>query len=181
MSARNQTKGKGESCDVLAILSNTASLCNYTIDGLLYCASNHIYQHKINFLLDTCALQGNYISVDLAIQLRKEGCFFAESNHSVCSPVKDCKCFNSEGLLTFWLKYLNFATGVYENIEIEARVLDIEVDLIIGLPSIRKYNLVTNFAHMFSEKGWSIDVAKEVNTQDGSQTVAPPECISNFS
>ena len=42
--------GLTESCDVLAILSNTARLCNYKIDGLLYCASNHIYQHKINFL-----------------------------------------------------------------------------------------------------------------------------------
>jgi len=178
--ARNQNAGKGESCSVLAILSNIARLYEYTIDGLLYCASNDIYQHKINFLLDTCALQGNFISVDLAIQLRKEGCFFAESNHLVCSPVKNCKCFNSEGLLTFWLKYLNFDTGVYENIEIVARVLDIEVDLIIGLPSIRKYDLVTNFAHMFSERGWSLDLSKEVNTQDGTQTVDPPSVLATL-
>ena len=62
-------------------------------------------------------------------------------------------------------------------------MLDIECYLIVGLPSIKKYNLVTNFAHMFSAANIShaINLAKVNNTQDRSQTVAPPECIVNVS
>jgi hypothetical protein len=36
------------------------------------------------------------------------------------------------------LKYLNFSTNKYENINIQARVLELELcDLIIGFPSIK--------------------------------------------
>jgi hypothetical protein len=183
---KSHKKGESEvsfNNNLLAILSNTAKIYDHTIDGLIYCNDDDVHKYSIKFLLDTCALQANYISVALADSLRRNGCFFEKNITTVCSPIKNCDCFKLEGLVSFYLKYLNFSTGQYDNISISARVLDIQCDLIIGLPSITKYNLVTNFAHMFSAANIShaIDLAKVANTQDRSHTVAPPERISNVS
>ena len=116
----------------------------------------------------------------LADSLRRNGCFFEKNITTVCSPIRNCACFKSEGLVSFNLKYLNFSSGKYESILINARVLDIECDLIIGLPSITKYNLVTNFSHLFSAADIShaINLAKVANTQDRSHTVAPPSVLA---
>jgi len=176
---------KGESnvsfnYNLLAILSNTARIYDHTIDGLIYCNEYDAHKHSVKFLLDTCALQANYISVALADSLRRNGCFFEKNITTVCSPIRNCACFKSEGLVSFNLKYLNFSSGKYESILINARVLDIECDLIIGLPSITKYNLVTNFSHLFSAADIShaINLAKVANTQDRSHTVAPPSVLA---
>ena len=53
---------KGES--FLAILSNMAKLFDRTIDGMISCDNLHQNQElNIRFLLDTGALQANYISL----------------------------------------------------------------------------------------------------------------------
>ena len=92
-------RGKEE---FLAILSKSAKINEYTIDGKAYCSNSHKpCQYDIKFLLDTCALQANYISVAFAAKLRGSGCFFLEENHTVCSPINECKCFSSKGLISF--------------------------------------------------------------------------------
>jgi hypothetical protein len=47
-----------------------AKLCDRSIDGMIFCDDLHQNQElNIRFLLDTGALQANYISLDLAINL----------------------------------------------------------------------------------------------------------------
>jgi hypothetical protein len=75
---------------------------------------------------------------------------------------------------------LNFAVGRYETINIEARVLDIGYDLIIGLPTIKTNDLATNFAHLFSAADIShaINLANKHNTQDTTQSISPRSVLS---
>jgi hypothetical protein len=54
-----------------------AKLFDRTIDGMISCDNLHQNQElNIRFLLDTGALQANYISLDLANKLRERGCFY---------------------------------------------------------------------------------------------------------
>jgi hypothetical protein len=151
-------------------------LFDRAIDGMISCDNQHQYQElNIRFLLDTGALQANYRSLDLANKLRKSGCFYQDAKNTVCSPIMKCKCIESRGLISFRLKYLNFAVGRYETIYIEARVLDIGCDLILGLPTIKTNDLVTIFAHLFSAADIShaINLANRHNTQDTTQSISP--------
>ena len=153
-----------------------AKLFDRTIDGIISCDNLHQNQGlNIRFLLDTGALQANYISLDLANKLRERGCFYQDVKHTVCSPIMKCKCIESRGLISFRLKYLCFAVGRYETIYIEARVLDIGCELILGLPTIKTNDLVTNFAHLFSSADIShaINLANKHNTQDTTQSISP--------
>ena len=91
-----------------------------------------------------------------------------------------CKFIESRGLISFRLKYLNFAVGWYETINIEARVLDIGCDLIIGLPTIKANDLVTIFAHLLSaaDRSHAINLANKHNTQDTTQSISPRSVLS---
>jgi hypothetical protein len=77
--------------EILNILSNNSIIHKNTIDGLAYCNS-HIIEYEIKFLLDTFALQANYISQEFAEKLQSQGCSFKKFCHTVCSPIDDGIC-----------------------------------------------------------------------------------------
>ena len=59
---------------------------------------------------------------------------------------------HSDGLMKFYLQYTNVYANRLERMEITAKVLDnIQCDLIIGLPTIKKHELITDkFAYLFT-------------------------------
>jgi hypothetical protein len=125
-------------------------------------------------------LQANYISKTFTEKLKSQGCGFQKCCHTVCSPIKGGICETSQGILSFNLKYLNFSTNKYENINIQARVLELELcDLIIGLPTIKKYNLVTNFAHLYTETeiADALVVARQRGSTSDHSQVVPKEVL----
>ena len=143
--------------EILNILSNTSIIRRNTIDGLTYCTS-YSQAYEIHFFLDTCALQANNISKTFAHKVKSQGCGFKTCNHSVCTPIKGGICETSQGILPFNVKYLIFSSKKYDNMFIEAWVLDLDLCyLIIGLHTIRIYNLVSNlFAfYPFVYRNWN--------------------------
>jgi len=105
----------------------------------------------IRFLLDIDALQGNYISKDLAnAALESRGVVTNKCNHCVCSAMSGLYQ-HSDGLMTFYLPYTNVYANRLEIMKITAKVLDIQFDLIIGSPTIKKHELITDkFAYLIT-------------------------------
>ena len=129
------------------LLSAFTSKEDYTIPATAITIKDDL---PLRFLLDIGALQGNYISKDLAIALESRGVIRNKCNHRVCSAMSNL-CQTADGLMKFYLQYFNVYVNKYERIEITAKVLDIQFDLIIGLPTIKHHELITTkFAYLFS-------------------------------
>jgi hypothetical protein len=92
----------------------------------------------IHTLIDTGALQSNYVSTEVADWLRAEGAATEVGpRREIAGAIRsDRKAVASE-LVSFLIKLPG-----REPFEITAQVLDIWYDLIIGRPTIRKHNLL---------------------------------------
>ena len=133
--------------DLLAQLQPFTSDDDYTIAASIITLKNNL---PIRFLLDIGSLQSNYISVDLAKALEAAGVERKECNQKVCSALHGI-CKQTHGRMSFYVEYFNVYELRNERMKIDAKVLDISFDLIIGLPSIKSYKLVTDkFAYKFS-------------------------------
>ena len=129
------------------ILSAFNSNDDYTLPATIITSHNDI---SILFLLDIGALQGNYISLDLATALEAQGIPRKKCSQKVCSAMSNF-CKETYGKMSFYIQYYNVYECRYERLQIVAKVLDIQFDLIIGLPTIKLNNLVTEkFAYLFS-------------------------------
>lgn len=118
-------------------------------------------------LIDTGALNGNYISRTLADELKKLGMteFKHAHNIDVCTVVNDCSdcnpsCVTVENYLYFDLNIKNvipshIPTILYNKrmLNVQASIIPMKYDLIIGLPTIRQHKLMRILASHFDEKG----------------------------
>ena len=104
---------------------------------------------NIDVLLDTGALQGNYVSEEIARQLEALGANSCTCMKNVCTALKNGKCQISNKIYSFTLKFFNELTNEKININIKAVKLNMVHDLIIGIPTIREYDMLTIFAHRF--------------------------------
>jgi len=145
---KNTDSDSSENTDLLANLQPFTSDEDFTIPATIITMKNDL---PIRFLLDIGALQGNYISLDLAKALEASGVERKKCSQKVCSALHGI-CKEAHGMMSFFIEYINVNNeNRKERIKINAKVLDIEFDVIIGLPSIKSYNLVTEkFAHKFS-------------------------------
>ena len=133
--------------DLFANLQPFNSDDDYTIPAMIITAKNDL---PIHFLLDIGALQGNYISLDLATALEAAGIQRKKCHQKVCSALHGI-CKETHGIMTFFMEYFNVKELRKERIQVVAKVLDVSFDVIIGLPTIKSNNLVTDkFAHKFS-------------------------------
>ena len=129
------------------LLSAFNSTDDYTIPGHALTVKDDL---PIRFLLYIGALQGNYISLDLAKALEAKGIPRSQCNHRVCSAMSEM-CKQAQGKMSFYVQYYNVYEQRVERMHIVAKVLDIQFDLIIGLPTIKSCNLITEkFAYLFS-------------------------------
>jgi len=91
---------------------------------------------------NTGALSSNYISVELAAWLIQNGVKLCRCSRTICSSV--ARCAKSTGMLDFDFDFtlINEITLINTSIILTARILNSEYDLIIGLPTLRQYNLL---------------------------------------
>jgi hypothetical protein len=126
--------------------------------------NNH--ELTIDILLDTGALQGNYISIETANWLRSKGAKASNVNsNKVCSAYGECK--HSLGTFTTYLKFCNEITNLYETHLLVFKTVDIDFDMVIGRPTIKSLKLTKQFPSQFEERDMS-DVILE-NTEGKGQ------------
>jgi hypothetical protein len=129
---------------------NTIALDDHVNDAVLLAniLINNILL-PITCLIDTGALQANYISREVAESLKAYGLQFCKCNSVVCLAIHN-KCSNVKEEVNFKLKFLNELTFQYDIIQVTAKLVNnLNYDVIIGLPTIRQYNLLTKFPKRF--------------------------------
>ena len=83
------------------LLSAFNSTDDYTIPAHALTVKDDL---PIRFLLDIGALQGNYISLDLAKALEAKGIPRSQCNHRVCSAMSEM-CKQAQGKMSLYVKY----------------------------------------------------------------------------
>ena len=86
--------------DTTQYLSAFNSDQDYTLPATVLCKSNDV---SIRFLFDIGALQGNYISIDLAVMLEKQGIKRTKCSQRVCSAMTGlCKETRVKSVFIFY-------------------------------------------------------------------------------
>ena len=102
----------------------------------------------IHFLIDTDYLQANVINERVEEEIRAKGGILQECKKKLCSY--NNICVGSSSVAKFVLSFAN-SNSIISNINLECTVSDSSFDLIIGLPDIRKHNLLMCFPdHYFT-------------------------------
>ena len=140
------------------IITNTNNEYMYSLipSYAVFCCSSL----PVETILDTGALQSNYIHEDVAKWLQSKGANTCKCSHrvkTVAGNIDINECMSVELILT------NEMTSEKINLKINARVLNSDYDIIIGLPTIIQYNLLEFFKYKF----------KAVNV------LLPPYCNNN--
>lgn len=147
-------------------------------DNIVY-NDSHNYKN-IHLLVDTGALQDNYISVDTANWLRQQGAKAQDCKSVVCSGIKRRSCSRCLGKISFDLMFFNDLTNKEDKIFITAKIANITVDIIVGLPTIRKELLVFKMFSQFWKDEADGTRARVRETLSGLPYIAsktvPSEC-----
>ena len=133
-------------------LTSITSEVEPLVEGIIYIDDHQIY---ITVLIDTGAMQANYLSLQLEQRLREAGAH--QDLNCKCPTIFDA-CGNimyEHGRSTcichtfrVMLQDSNHNDGLIINIT--AKAISCRYDLIIGLPTIRKYSLTDKFAYLFT-------------------------------
>ena len=138
----NPPQKSGRQGESLMTLSSSISN-DFTHEGTIKCNNQ---TKTVFFLLDTGALQGNYVSTQLATWLRIQGARRCACDGVVCSGLGNT-CSSLIDKYEFCLTFVD-ETNRTQNLVLQACTIDTCYDLIIGLPSIRKHSLL----HLFSTR-----------------------------
>jgi hypothetical protein len=105
---------------------------------------------RIEALIDSGARKGNYMSQQLANFLRSYGLQFHACSHEVCSANDICTpCIASVQFdVILQNRYPTIALS-----QLQATVIPMNFDFIVGLPTIRPYDLTRRFRELFFEEG----------------------------
>ena len=107
---------------------------------------------KFNVLLDTGAMQGNYISEEIAEWLRVKEAQSQSCSTEVCSAFRGVNCYKSNKFYNFHLAFLSEHTSKHNRIfDISAITINTSYDVIVGVPTIRKYNLLNMLVSCYSD------------------------------
>ena len=179
MEEENNIPSINDTIEGKEILSAFTSTDDYTIPANVITESNEL---PIRFLLDIGALQDNYVSLDMAKALEAKGITRSKCNQKVCSAMSGM-CKQAQGRMKFYVSYYNVYERRVEKMIISAKVLDIQFDLIIGLPCIKSYNLITEkFAYLFSSGNLPIaaNLANPVTTAGRTHTTHPNAVLAGL-
>ena len=139
-------------------------LKNYISDDLVECQinTNDSNSLTIQVLLDTGAKHENYVSRRVATWIREQ-CVLSECSCHV-TPQEACSrasvnlggslaSSKSNGIVSCSLQIFNEVTNVFEKLHcLKFRVLDNDIDMIVGLPDIRKYRIVQRIPSFFIDQ-----------------------------
>ena len=134
--------------DVQALLSHVKSLTKFASNlELVIPVTNRKGQRsetKVRgALIDTGAIDNTYIGRRLATRLvTRYGAVVKPNNTVIYTPDKGAKPFFSQGEVDFNVVIFNELTKEKETITLKGLVIDSPLDLIIGLPDIKKHGLL---------------------------------------
>jgi len=130
-----------------AIKATPVEMTNFIISSFI---TVHSQSKELGAFFNTGALSSNYISVELAAWLIQNGVKLCRCSRTICSSV--ARCAKSTGMLDFDFDFtlINEITLINASIILTARILNSEYDLIIGLPTLRQYNLLQAFTYKFN-------------------------------
>jgi len=100
-----------------------------------------------NVLLVTGAMQGNYISEEIVEWLRAQGVQSKRCLTTICSAFKEERCIESNNNYTFQLTLLSKHASNCVSLEISASTINTSYEVIIGVPTIRKHNMIDLLAY----------------------------------
>ena len=138
-------------------------------------STNHLV---VDTLLDTGALQGNYLSEDLAAWLVDQGAVRVHNGAiSIQLAVKNSTTTSSCSLV-FNVTFLNEISGLPETIlNLKARILDSQHDLIIGRPVIRLHNLCDKIPSFFKFDDSSAPAVSQTRLSELSHAHSHPSVL----
>lgn len=161
--------------ETLAIISDEVVECLPQF-RVFFNTTNHLI---VDTLLDTGALQGNYLSEELAAWLIDQGAVPVHNGAvSIQLAVKNSST-TSTCSLVFNVTFINESNGLPETIfGLKARILDSQHDLIIGRPVIRLHSLCDKIPSFFKLNDSSAPVVSQSRLSEISHAHSHPFCIS---
>jgi len=169
---KNKYFNKSES---LAIISDEIVECLPQF-RVFFNTTNHLI---VDTLLDTGALQGNYLSEELAAWLIDQGAVPVHNGAISIQLAVRNSTTTSTCSLVFNVTFLNESNGLPETIfGLKARILDSEHDLIIGRPVIRLHSLCDKIPSFFKLDDSSAPVVSQFRLSEPSHAHSHPFCIS---
>ena len=107
---------------------------------------------NLRALLDTGALDGNYINIKASKHLKSRGINLAPSQVLVCTAVKNSQqCAPASNEVILNVEYKNELDNKNESLNETFTVIDSQHEMIIGRPTIRKYGLANKMPSQFSQ------------------------------
>jgi hypothetical protein len=124
----------------------------------------------ILFVVDTMSTQASYVSTRVAGWLQRHGVDTRKSRHQVCCAFNICKDVNEEIMLFLDLPIVvdkptdGTATNIttptsldnHRRIAFWARILDTGFDLVVGLPTLRQHNMLTELTALLQQRRCNI-------------------------
>jgi hypothetical protein len=106
---------------------------------------------RVRCLIDSGAIQGNYISRRVAKWLADNGKTSCSCNRTIFSAfATDCG-YKTDVCYDHALTIFNPITKMEQTLDLNFAVIESNFDVIIGYNAIRRYDLTTNYAYLFTE------------------------------
>ena len=129
------------------------------INVLIYTLPNTRKQYTVNdrmknvhrALIDSGAVQGNYISKEAARELIQHGTEKQPCHSIICSAFQHV-CQRCLGIVDVGVRYFNEIINDYSYMRLSCTIINTDYDIIIGLQAIRKNSLTVAIQSHFLEK-----------------------------
>jgi hypothetical protein len=138
---RKRERGEDYLYNIIDTISNTDS---HTIPFTL--RAKHGLTRAVDVFIDTGAVNGNYISQDIANFLVENHVEYCSCVTEVCSPINN-SCYLDSNNKLFKLNIFNQTANF--DFTFEATILHSKYDIIIGRPTIKQFNLLRIFDRYF--------------------------------
>ena len=163
---------KGELSESLALIVEDKDLTaqsDYTYTLIPTTITYNNFHTPIESLIDTGARHGNYINRDLAATLAAQGRVARKCKSLICDVFGNYSrdCHNS---YDFSITLLNEVNNDEYILDILAKVIDSPYDLILGLPTIKKYALLDKFSYKYIDCDATILNTTSIVTQNSPLT-----------
>ena len=143
-------------------------------DYLLTCSlltSTDDLNRNIRCLVDTGALDDNYVSEEIGEALKKSGAIATQCvKQKICSCSSNL-CFDCLGVVQFKIKFHNELKNRSETISLKASIMVSDFDLIIGRRDIFKYDLIRKtYKQLFADLLWPTEPNVSSDSSEQNET-----------
>ena len=106
---------------------------------------------RVRCLIDSGAIQGNYISRRIANWLAENGMKGCACNRNIFSAFATECSYKSDVCYDHALTIYNPITQTEQQLDLNFAVIESDFDVIIGYNAIRRYDLVRNYSYLFTD------------------------------